>query len=219
MERISNSISDLSPLKIGITGGIGSGKTTVARLLEQMGYPVYFSDERAKWLLQNHGALKKKLIELFGAGAYADDGALNKKLIAGRIFQDKTLLNKMNKLVHPYVSDDFFSWVERQAKHKYVFKEAAILLEAQTQEQLDIIALVYSPKVLRLQRATARDNSSDAQIIERMNQQWTDKCKMNYIHYAIYNDATHPLEEQVLVLLNFFEKVKLEIDNRNKKKL
>jgi dephospho-CoA kinase len=199
-------MSDLSSLKIGITGGIGSGKTSVARLLEQMGYPVYFADERAKWLLQNHGALKQKLVELFGENVYAPDGTLNKTLIAARVFQDNVLLNNMNKLVHPYVEQDFFSWVKNQAQHKYVFKEAAILLEAQTQEQVDFIVLVYCPKILRLQRAAIRDNALPAQIISRMNQQWTDKCKMNYIHYAIYNDNIHPLKEQILVLLNFLEK-------------
>jgi dephospho-CoA kinase len=210
-------MSDLSPLKIGITGGIGSGKTSVARLLEQMGYPIYFADERAKWLLQNHEALKKQLVQLLGNEVYTLDGALNKKLIAERIFEDKALLNNINKLVHPYVRDDFFSWVKSQSQHKYVFKEAAILLESQTQAQLDVIVLVYSPKVLRLQRATVRDSATPAQIISRMNQQWTDKYKMNYIHYAIYNDNTHPLKEQILVLLNFLEKIKLEIAKEGSK--
>lgn len=192
--------------KIGITGGLGSGKTTAARVLEQSGYPVYFADDRAKWLLQNHTALKEQLIALLGKEAYDGEGGLNRKLVAKRIFEDHLLLEKINRLVHPAVKDDFFSWVRVHAQHKYLFKEAAILLEAQTQEQLDFILLIYAPKTLRIRRAMARDDASYDQLIERINRQWSDKYKMQFVHYTIFNDGEHSLQQQIAKFLDYLER-------------
>ncbi|MCS6903924.1 MAG: dephospho-CoA kinase [Bacteroidia bacterium] len=196
----------MTPLKIGITGGIGSGKTTITYLLEQKGYLVYFADARAKWLMQNDSTLVKQLKDLLGADIYTTTGELNKQLVARRVFENSTLLQKMNAIVHPAVKLDFFSWVQQNQKEKFLFKEAAILLEAQTQDQIDFSVLVYAPKKIRMQRVTNRDNVDFIHVLHRMNQQWPERLKYNYVDYIIFNDNIHSLEKQVVELLNFLHK-------------
>ena len=142
-------------IKIGITGGIGSGKSTVCRAFAQLGVPVYDSDSRARRLMNEDVALKAAVSGLFGDGAYDADG-LNRKYVAGRIFSDGTLRERLNAVVHPAVAEDFARWAERQ-QGPYVIEEAAILFESGAYRQMDKVVTVTAPEPERIRRTCLRD--------------------------------------------------------------
>ncbi|MGB5203755.1 dephospho-CoA kinase [Eudoraea sp.] len=183
---------------IGLTGGIGSGKTTVAKMFKELGVPVYNSDLRAKKLMNNSKEIKTAVINLLGKDSYVLD-SLNKKYIADKVFNNKELLQKLNAIVHPAVKNDFMAWVKRK-KTPYVIQEAAILFENNSYTNFDKIILVKAPKEARLERIMARDNGSMEEILARMENQWDDSKKIPLSDYIVENidlDQTKLQVEQI----------------------
>jgi dephospho-CoA kinase len=180
---------------IGLTGGIGSGKTTVAKLFEELGVPVYNSDLKAKKLMQNSKELRTAVIGLLGKESYVLQ-KLNKKYIADKIFEDKDLLQKLNAIVHPAVRQDFIKWAKKESS-PYVIQEAAILFENNSYKTFDKIILVKAPKNVRLQRVLTRDAISEKEILTRMENQWDDSKKIPLADYVIENTDLEKTKIQV----------------------
>ena len=170
---------------VGLTGGIGSGKTTVAQMFESYGVPVYNSDERAKELMVKSGDLVDEIKSLLGEAAYTRNG-LNREYVARKVFADKDLLNSLNGLVHPAVRNDFNRWASEQ-NAPYVIQEAAILFENGAYEKFDSMILVTAPKMVRLKRIMQRDKESEDHILARMSHQWEDSKKLPLAHFVIEN--------------------------------
>ena len=181
--------------RIGITGGIGAGKSLVAEIIKAMGYPVYNSDERAKELTESNPKIKTGLIFLFGIEIYQND-KLNKIELAKAIFSDETLREKVNALIHPIVREDFNLWALVQ-NNSLVFNESAILFETGSFKNFDAIILVYAPKEIRIQRIMKRDNCSENEVLKRMNTQFSDEEKYQLTEFRVLNDEQTPLLEQV----------------------
>jgi dephospho-CoA kinase len=186
------------PLQVGVTGGIGSGKTTVCRIFEQLGIPVYYADERAKALMVEEKRLIGKVKKLFGEEAYLPDGSLNRKWIADIVFQDAAKLEQLNAIVHPAVMNDGEKWHKRQRNLPYTIKESALLFEIGSEIFYDKTVAVYAPKEIRIQRAMQRDGLSRAAVEARMAKQMDDEKKAQIADYVIINDGEKLLMPQVL---------------------
>lgn len=186
-------------LKVGITGGIGSGKTTVCKIFEVLRVPVYYADERAKALMQTDLKLIHSVKELFGEAAYKN-GKLNRPFVAEKVFNDKPLLDKLNSIVHPAVAADAMQWMAQQADKPYAIKEAALLFESGSYKHLDKIILVHAAMETRIARLKSRDNATRAQITARMRHQLPDDEKMKLADFIIHNDAQRQLIPQVLAI-------------------
>lgn len=186
-------------LKVGVTGNIGSGKTTVCRIFESMMVPVYYADERAKALMTEDEAVRSQIVELLGPEAYLPDGSLNRAWIAERVFADEALLQKLNAIVHPAVHRDLQAWFRQQEAigHPYAIEEAALLFESGGYKMLDKIIVVVAPEAERIRRVMARDGVSEAQVRARMEKQWPEASKAGMADFVIVNDGTQPLPEQV----------------------
>ncbi|APD06555.1 dephospho-CoA kinase [Flavobacteriaceae bacterium UJ101] len=172
---------------VGLTGGIGSGKSTVAQLFEKKGIPTYNSDLRAKFLMNNDLSLQKEIKSLLGNQAY-DEKGLSRKWIAKKVFDDPQLLQKLNEIVHPAVKKDFEEWVLIQ-KTPYVLKEAAILIESGAYKGCDKIIVVTAELENRVKRLLLRDNSTVEEIQKRIQNQMSEKERLNYADYIIINDT------------------------------
>lgn len=170
---------------IGLTGGIGSGKTTVGRMFKELGVPVYDSDKEAKLLMQSSQVIKDGLIALFGKEAVIKD-KVNREYIANKVFTDKNLLQQLNSLVHPVVRDHFLLWKKNQ-KYPYIIQEAAIIFENGSYHNYDKIILVTAPKEIRLNRVMHRDGSTREKVMHRMENQWSDRQKRKLSHFVINN--------------------------------
>ncbi|MCB0454842.1 MAG: dephospho-CoA kinase [Flavobacteriaceae bacterium] len=170
---------------IGLTGGIGSGKTTVAQLFSELGVPIYIADIEAKKIMDSSKVIRRKLIALLGEDAYSGT-KLNRKFVADKIFNDKFLLDAVNAVIHPKVAAHFRKWVSKQ-KATYVIKEAAILFENGSYKNCDMVILVTAPKQVRITRVMARDNTSKTEIEQRMNNQWSDEKKLKLADLIIEN--------------------------------
>ncbi|MFH6770174.1 dephospho-CoA kinase [Gaetbulibacter aquiaggeris] len=181
---------------VGLTGGIGSGKTTVANMFRALGISIYIADEEAKKLMASSKIIKRKLIVLFGEEAYVND-ALNKPYIANTIFKNRVLLEKMNAIIHPRVASHFKKWLLKQ-KSPYVIKEAAILFENEGYKQCDIIITVTAPKELKIKRLLSRDNMTLEKIEAIMNNQWNDEKKIKLSDYVIVNTKLENTRKQVI---------------------
>jgi dephospho-CoA kinase len=184
-----------TPKIVGLTGGIGSGKTTVANFFKELEIPVYISDIEAKALMIRSKVIKRKLIQLFGDKAYSSE-KLNKSFIANKIFNDKTLLEKMNNIVHPRVGSHFKRWLKKQDA-PYVIKEAAIFFENNTYKNLDYIITVIAPETTRIERVISRDNSSIKKIKAIINNQWSDDQKIKLSDFVIENIELLETKNQV----------------------
>ena len=183
---------------IGITGGIGSGKTTVCRIFESMGIPVYYADIEAKKLMNFDKNLKHSIKALLGDEAYHINGRLNRKWVASRIFSDKSLLEKINRLVHPAVKTDVKRWLEElPKKYSYALQEAALLVENGSYKALDGLISVSAPKDLRIQRVVKRDKTTIAAVQSRMNNQLPQEAKDAVADFVIFNDGSKSLILQV----------------------
>ena len=180
---------------VGLTGGIGSGKTTVAKFFEDLGVPVYIADEEAKKLMARSKVIKRKLVHLFGEKAYVNN-VLNKPFIANIIFNDKSCLQKMNAIIHPRVARHFEKWVAKQ-NTPYVIKEVAILFENGGHEKCDVVITVTAPKTIRLKRLLSRDNTTHEKIEAIMKNQWTDNQKLELSDYSIENLTLENTKKQV----------------------
>jgi dephospho-CoA kinase len=192
---------------VGLTGGIGSGKTTVAKQFSSLGIPVYIADEEAKSLMNRSKIIKRKLIKLFGDEAYSH-GELNRPFIANLIFNDTSFLQQMNAIVHPRVARHFEKWVLKQ-QGPYVIKEVAILFENGGDKLCDFVITVTAPKKVRIQRLLKRDKTSVEKIEAIMKNQWTDEEKIQHSHFVIENTELENTKKQVLQIHNkILKKVK-----------
>lgn len=190
-------------LKVGITGGIGAGKSVVCRIFEALRVPVYDADTRAKHLLAHLEPLKAQVKALFGPEAYLPDGSPNRAYLAAHVFADEAKLQALNALVHPRVADDTRQWLaEQAARHvPYVLKEAALLVETGSYRELDKLIVVTAPEAVRLRRVLARDtHRNEAQVRAIMAKQMPEAAKTALAHYVVVNDGDQALIPQVLAL-------------------
>ncbi len=185
---------------VGLTGGIGSGKTTVAKEFKTLGIPVYIADDEAKKLMCKSKIIKRKLIQLFGENAYIND-ALNKSFIADKIFNDTTLLEKMNAIIHPRVAKHFNKWALKQTT-PYVIKEVAILFENGGNKFCDYVITVTALKELRIKRLLKRDETTKEKIESIIKNQWSDEDKIKRSHFVINNVKITDIKYQVLNIHN-----------------
>jgi len=182
---------------VGLTGGIGSGKTTVGKMFTELGVPVYNSDDQAKQLMETSKTVKKALKTLLGEAAYKDK-RLNKTFISEQVFNDKSLLGKLNSIVHPAVRTHFLAW-SKQQKAPYVIQEAAIIFEIGSQDFYDKTILVTAPENLRIERIMDRDpQSSPTAIKARIQNQWEDARKIDASDFVIENHDLKTTERKVL---------------------
>jgi dephospho-CoA kinase len=187
-----------SPSRIGITGGIGSGKTTVCRLFELLGIPVYYADDRAKWLMAHDPVLRAQLIDAFGTQTFDAAGQLNRTYLSDVAFRDPARLAVLNSIVHPAVRRDGLAWEAAQTGVPYTLREAALLYESGSYTTLDRVIVVTAPETLRIQRVVARDGLTAAQVQARMDKQWPEAAKVRRAHHVIVNDGQHSLIRQAL---------------------
>ena len=185
-------------LRVGLTGGIGSGKSTVAKIFEVLGIPVYYADTAARRLMNEDEELKKKVIAHFGSESYIND-ELNRPYIASLVFNDKEKLELLNYLSHPITIRDANQWMLRQ-NSPYTIKEAALLFESGSVEHLDYVIGVYTPTPLRIQRIMQRDNTTREEVLQRMNRQMDEDIKMRLCDTVLMNDEQQLLLLQVLQL-------------------
>lgn len=186
-------------LKIGITGGIGSGKSTVAKIFELLGIPVYYADAAAKDIMNRDPELKAQVQQHFGADVYDSNGQLDRKRLGNIVFNDQEKLQLLNSLVHPATIRDSEQWSLRQ-KSPYVLKEAALLFESESFHYLDKIIGVSAPQPLRILRVMQRDKVSRNEVFARMHKQMDETIKMRLCDYVIYNDEQQMVIPQVLKL-------------------
>lgn len=182
-------------LKIGLTGGIGSGKSVVAEILRIQGIPVYNADDRAKFLNDNAPEIREQLTRHFGEGLY-ENGKLNRVLLAQLLFSNPGNLRIANSIIHPVLAADFGQWAISQ-KAPMVVMEAAVLLEANFERMFDKLILVVAPEALCLRRASIRDNVSEEKIAQRAQHQLSDAEKIKRADYVIHNDNQHSLLVQI----------------------
>ena len=187
-------------IRIGITGGIGSGKTYVCQLLQQRGIPIYHCDDEAKRLMTESPVIRRRITQLLGADAYTPSG-LNKPLIARYLFADQRHAERINRIVHPVVRQDFIQWTKQQQDAPIVVQECALLFESGFQDTVDVTVEVYAPLHLRLQRAVQRDQATPEQIQARMAQQMDEDEKRQRADFCILNDGTTDLDAQLDQLL------------------
>jgi dephospho-CoA kinase len=185
---------------VGLTGGIGSGKTTVAEMFKSFGVPVYNADEEAKILMQNSDAIKHELIDLLGESCYTD-GQLNRSYIASQVFANQRLLEKINAIVHPKVATHFEEWYSNQ-NTPYVIKEVAILFETKSQHLFDFIITVTAPIETRIQRVMDRDQKTKKEVMSVINNQLPDFEKINQSNFVIYNNIFSEIESKSLFIHN-----------------
>lgn len=201
METLPNVTAGKKPLKIGITGGIGAGKSTVCKVFAAMGIPVYDADSRAKRLLITDQGLVSQIKESFGVEAYFPDGGLNRSWMAAQVFPHPERLSLLNSLVHPRVALDFEEWHRRQQHAPYVLKEAALIFETGSEQGLDAVITVSAPEALRIRRTIMRDEQrSRTQIEEIIKRQLPEQERLSRAHYKLINDDHTMLVPQVLRL-------------------
>ena len=185
-------------LRIGLTGGIGSGKSTVAHIFSVLGIPVYDADSAAKRLMSENEILKNKIIENFGDASY-HNGQLNTKYLSEQVFNEAGKTDLLNSLVHPATIQDAEKWMKKQSA-PYIIKEAALIFESGSNKMLDKVIGVSSPLSLRIERTMKRNNITRKQVMERINLQMNEEEKMRLCDYVIYNDEQQMLIPQVLQL-------------------
>jgi dephospho-CoA kinase len=193
------------PLEIGITGGIGSGKSTVAHIFAVLGAPIYDADSRAKYLMAHNEPLKKSIQETFGKESYHEDGSVNRAYLASQVFNDEQKVKQINALVHPKVAEDYITWVQEHADKPYVIREAALMIESGSHKFLDKLITVFAPEDIRIKRVKARDpQRSETEIKAIINKQLPEEEKLRLADYIIYNNDTQAVIPQVLALHKVF---------------
>lgn len=186
--------------KVGLTGGIGAGKSLIAQMFKVLGVPVYNSDQKAKWLMTNSAEVKQQVKDAFGDIAYLWDGQLNRDYLASVVFNQPEKLNILNSIVHPALWKDSVLWAEQQAPKPYTLHEAAILFETGGYKNMDFNILIYAPADERIRRTMDRDKIDRQSVIARMDKQMPEEKKMDLVDHIIYNDGTSSLVSQVVEL-------------------
>ena len=184
--------------KVGITGGIGSGKSIVCNIFRLLGIPVYPADAHAKRLMEESPDLRASLVKSFGEKVYNSDGSLDRQYLAGIVFNNGVKLEQLNQLVHPAVVKDYARWVLQFPEAPYTIREAAILFESGTWKDLDTILLVDAPEEMRIKRVMSRDGRKEAEVRAIISRQWTSEKKKEYANYIIENDESHMVIPRVL---------------------
>jgi dephospho-CoA kinase len=194
-------------LQIGITGGIGSGKSFLCKIFESLSYKIYYADAQAKSLMSTEPFLVKEIKTLLGEEAYLPAGNLNRGFVSEVVFKNPEKLKALNALVHPAVGRDFQRWYKNLSKgytQNFVLKEAAILYESGAYRVSDGVISVYAPKNLRIKRILERDPTNRKAILARMDQQWSESEKVSRADFTIFNDGKHHLLPQVRDAIRFF---------------
>lgn len=199
---------------IGLTGNIGSGKTTVCRIFEVLGVPIYKADEKAKEFLNNKYTIEK-IKKIFGVEYIDNDGFPNRQRIAALVFNDKAKLKQLEEIIHPQVRNDFLLWAAQQKFCDYVIMEAAILFETGQAKSFDQVVMVSAPEHLRIERVCKRDSVDRRHVLQRMKHQWSEEIKIPLSDYLIVNDEQHMLINQVEAVHKAILEQKTEINNDN----
>lgn len=200
---------------VGLTGGIGSGKSLVASIFEKLGYLVYHADERSKILLSSDAGIIQQVVEFFGEEVLDENGKPDRKKLAAIVFKKPKKLKALNQILHPAVGADFKKWMDEIEKNagegssypkKFILKEAAILFEAGTAAECDRVVEVFAPKEIRIRRVVKRDKVKAKDVIERMNRQWPETEKIRLSDIIIFNDGEHAVIPQVMAAAEQLEK-------------
>lgn len=188
----------MNNITVGITGGIGSGKSTIAKFFKNiLQIPVYLADDRAKFLVNNDKTIKTAIVKEFGEIAYLNN-VYNASFIASVVFTDNKKLQKLNQIIHPIVKQDYLNWLETHKNAPYTIKEAAILIESGSYKDLDFVILVSADNQLKISRVTQRDNTTENEVLARINKQMLDEEKRKYIHAEIVNNKNSMVIPQIL---------------------
>jgi dephospho-CoA kinase len=187
-------------LRIGITGGMGAGKSTICKIFNQLGVSIYDADSRAKWIMSNNAELKKSIIDSFGWDAYTRKDELNREYLAKVIFNNEEKLEMLNNLVHPAVKNDYEQWALEHRDEPYSLKEAALLFESLSYKSLHKVIVVTSPIETRIERILKRDHVKREDILKRIQNQSTDRERMNMADWVISNDGVRSLIEQTVAI-------------------
>ena len=187
-------------LKVGVTGGIGSGKTTVCKVFELLGIPVFYADDVAKSIMHTDQVLKTDILNTFGESAYTKEGTLNRSYISSLVFNNKLELEKLNSLVHPAVFRAFDNWLLEQKDAPYVIKEAALLYESDSYKMCDESILVIAPTETKISRVKVRDGFSDEDVKLRMDRQFSDEMKIKFADHILNNDEKQLLIPKIIQL-------------------
>lgn len=185
-------------IKVGLTGGIGVGKTVCADIFSLLGVPIYNSDNEAKLIMVQDEDVKYAIKDIFGSKSYNGDGTLNRGHLASLIFSDKLLLAKMNDIVHPAVREHFRKWVKKNQQQKYIIQESALIFETGSYKSFDKIILVHAAEEVRIERVIKRDKSSEEEVLARMKKQLPQEEKLEFADYVIINDNKRPLIKQIM---------------------
>lgn len=198
-EHQTSSIGHQKCLRVGITGGMGSGKTTVCKIFESLDIPVYYADDEAKWLISNDKDLKKGIVKIFGDEAYTEQGEYNRPFVAKIVFEHKEKLAALNALVHPAVERHSRAWHEKHAEagEPYTLREAALMVESGSYKFLDLLIVVTAPEDLRIQRVMQRDGATEQEVRARMKSQLPEEEKVKLADFVIVNDGQRALIPQV----------------------
>jgi dephospho-CoA kinase len=193
------------PFQIGVTGGIGSGKSLICRIFACFGVPIYDADSHAKELMTTDGILISQIKKEFGELSFLQDGSLNRNYLSKEVFSDADKLRKLNSLVHPRVAEDYSRWVEQHNGFQYVVKEAALMIEAKSYTSLDQLIVVSAPEETRIKRVLRRDKQrTEKQVREIINNQMPEKEKCAIADHVIINDDTTMVLPQVIALHQLF---------------
>ncbi|CAD0008235.1 MULTISPECIES: dephospho-CoA kinase [Flavobacterium] len=184
---------------IGLTGGIGSGKTTIANYFEEKGVPVYIADDEAKKIMQSQYIIEQ-IKTVFG-GVVFENEVLNRAKLAEIVFNDSEKLNQLNTIIHPAVKKDFESWLQKKQNYDYIVYEAAILFESGRYKDCDIVITVTAPEEVRIERVIKRDKTSKEQVLSRMKMQWKEEERIAKSNFVIFNDNLKMAKEEVVKIL------------------
>lgn len=197
--------TDTKPIIIGVTGGIGSGKSYICRIISTLGFPVYNCDAEAKKLMNTNKHIINSLKQLIGENSYDSEGNLNKPIIAQFLFANEENAHKINSVVHPVVKEDFRSWASAQ-NADLIFMESAILFESGFNDVVDNVITITAPPETRIERTIRRDNTTREQVIARMNQQMQDEERVRLSDYIICNNTNDNVEQQIKTIIETLSK-------------